>query len=60
MSALEREVAYREGRGEMKYDVFQEIVQLKKEVELNPSMDDATKTQYERLLSTVENRMQKL
>jgi len=60
MSGTEINVAHREGRGEMKYEIFQEIEQLKKEMELNPSMDDMAKRLTTKTLQMVEKRMQKL
>lgn len=60
MNDNEKEVSFNEGRGEMKYDVLKEIEQLKKEIFMNPNISKGSKTERERLLIILENRMKKL
>lgn len=60
MDSQERDRCHREGRGEMKFDIFKEIEQLKKEIDMNPNMDAKSNTQYKRALLILEKRIQKL
>jgi len=60
MDSQERDRCHREGRGEMKFDVFKEIEQIRKELDLNPNMDVKSNTQYKRALAILEKRIQKL
>lgn len=54
------EVSYREGRGEMKYDVFKEIEILKQEFLLHPEMEENDKNARINMLEILEKRMHKL
>jgi hypothetical protein len=54
------EVSYREGRGEMKYDVFKEIEILKQEFLLHPEMEEEDKNARINMLEILEKRLHKL
>lgn len=53
------DVIHRQGRGEMKYEVFQELKKLKKEIAIE-RIPDKTKRRMTSLIVIVEKRIQKL
>lgn len=53
------EIAHRQGRGEMKYEVFKQLDNLKKEIALE-SIPEHTKRRMRSLITIIENRLQKL
>ena len=56
---VEEETAHRQGRGEMKYEVFKQLDKLKKEVSLE-NIPEHTKRRMRSLITIIENRLQKL
>lgn len=53
------DVIHRQGRGEMKYEVFQELKKLKKEIAIE-RIPDKTKRRMTSLIVIIEKRIQKL
>lgn len=60
MSGEEGSRCHREGRGEMKFEVFQEIEDRKKKIEKNSSLDEASKKLQFKVLEKLEESIQKL
>lgn len=53
------DVIHRQGRGEMKYEVFQELKKLKKEIAIE-GIPDKIKRRMTSLITIIEKRIQKL
>lgn len=53
------DVIHRQGRGEMKYEVFQELGKLKKEIAIE-KIPEHTKRRMRSLITIIEKRIEKL
>lgn len=53
------DVIHRQGRGEMKYEVFQELEKLKREIAIE-GIPDKIKRRMTSLITIIEKRIQKL
>lgn len=53
------DVIHRQGRGEMKYEVFQELDKLKREIAIE-KIPEHTKRRMRSLITIIEKRIEKL